>query len=31
MKNGVDEEEILKRIKDQVNQKLKDKKYKYST
>ena len=27
---GVDEEEIVKRIKDQVNQKLKDKKHKYS-
>jgi preprotein translocase subunit SecA len=27
---GVDDEEILKRIKDQINQKLKDKKYKYS-
>tara|TARA_Y100001970_G_scaffold269704_1_gene362601 strand:+ start:15 stop:2558 length:2544 start_codon:yes stop_codon:yes gene_type:complete len=27
---GVDEEEITKRIKDQVNQKLKDKKHKYS-
>ena len=27
---GVDEEEIKKRIKDQVNQKLKDKKYQYS-
>ena len=28
--DGVDEEEISKRIKDQVNQKLKDKKYQYS-
>jgi len=28
--DGVDEEEILKRVKDQVNQKLKDKKNKYS-
>jgi len=28
--DGVDEEEIVKRIKDQVNQKLKDKKHKYS-
>ncbi len=27
---GIDEEEILKRIKDKVNQKLKDKKHKYS-
>ncbi len=27
---GVDEDEIVKRIKDQVNQKLKDKKHKYS-
>ena len=27
---GVDEEEIVKRIKDQINQKLKDKKHKYS-
>jgi len=28
--DGVDEEEIIKRVKDQVNQKLKDKKNKYS-
>jgi preprotein translocase subunit SecA len=28
--DGVDEEEIVKRVKDQVNQKLKDKKNKYS-
>ncbi len=28
--DGVDEEEIVNRLKDQVNQKLKDKKYKYS-
>jgi len=29
--DGVDEEEIVKRVNDQVNQKLKDKKHKYST
>ncbi len=29
--DGVDEEEIVKRIKDQVNQKLQDKKHKYSS